>query len=278
MSDVKISASDVKKLRDMTGAGMMDCKKALKETGGDFDGAIEFLRKKGQKLSAKRADRDAKEGCVLAVVSNDNSKGVVVRLSCETDFVSKNDDFVAMTQKIADLALSKFPATKEELLAEDFGGQTLAEKIIEQTGVIGEKVELADYQRLEGPMVVPYIHMGNRAGVIVSLNKASDSFVIAGKDVAMQVAAMNPIALDQDGVSQEKIQKEIEIGMDMARQEGKPEAMLEKIATGKLNKFFKENTLVNQMFVKNNKQTIAAFLQSVDNDLAVTDFKHVKLG
>ncbi|MFT4535090.1 MAG: elongation factor Ts [Saprospiraceae bacterium] len=278
MSDVKISASEVKKLRDMTGAGMMDCKKALKETGGDFDGAIEFLRKKGQKLSAKRADRDAKEGCVLAIVSNDNSKGVVVRLSCETDFVSKNDDFVAMTQKIADLALSKFPATKEELLAEDFGGLPLGEKIIEQTGVIGEKVELADYQRLEGPMVVPYIHMGNRAGVIVSLSKASDSFINAGKDVAMQVAAMNPIALDQSGVSQEKIQKEIEIGMDIARQEGKPEAMLEKIATGKLNKFFKENTLVNQMFVKNNKQTIAAFLQSVDSELAVTDFKHVKLG
>lgn len=278
MSDVKISASDVKKLRDMTGAGMMDCKKALKETGGDFDGAIEFLRKKGQKLSAKRADRDAKEGCVLALVSDDNSKGIVVRLSCETDFVSKNDDFVAMTQKIAELALSKFPATKEELLAEDFGGMPLGEKIIEQTGVIGEKVELADYQRLEGPMVVPYIHMGNRAGVIVSLSKASDSFLSAGKDVAMQVAAMNPIALDQDGVSQEQIQKEIEIGMDMARQEGKPEAMLEKIATGKLNKFFKENTLVNQMFVKNNKQTIAAFLQSVDSDLAVTAFKHVRLG
>ena len=278
MSDVKISASDVKKLRDMSGAGMMDCKKALKETGGDFEAAIEFLRKKGQKLSAKRADRDAKEGCVLALVSDDNSKGIVVRLSCETDFVSKNDDFVAMTQKIAELALSKFPATKEDLLAEDFGGISLGEKIIEQTGVIGEKVELADYQRLEAPMVVPYIHMGNRAGVIVALNKASDSFVDAGKDVAMQVAAMNPIALDQEGVSQDKIQKEIEIGMDMARQEGKPEAMLEKIATGKLNKFFKENTLVNQMFVKNNKQTIAAFLQSVDKDLAVTDFKHVKLG
>jgi len=278
MSDVKISASDVKKLRDMTGAGMMDCKKALKETGGDFDGAIEFLRKKGQKLSAKRADRDAKEGCVLAIVSDDNSKGVVVRLSCETDFVSKNDDFVAMTQKIAEMALSKFPATKEDLLAEDFGGQSLGDKIIEQTGVIGEKVELADYQRLEAPMVVPYIHMGNRAGVIVALNKASDSFVAPGKDVAMQVAAMSPVALDQDGVSQDVIKKEIEIGMDMARQEGKPEAMLEKIATGKLNKFFKENTLVNQMFVKNNKQTIAAFLQSVDSDLAVTDFKHVKLG
>ncbi|MDF1694843.1 MAG: translation elongation factor Ts [Saprospiraceae bacterium] len=278
MSDVKISAADVKRLRDMTGAGMMDCKKALAETGGDFDAAIEFLRKKGQKLSAKRADRDAKEGCVLAVVSEDNSKGVVVRLSCETDFVSKNDEFVAMTQKIADLALSKFPETKEDLLKEDFGGISLAEKIIEQTGVIGEKVELADYQRLEAPMVASYIHMGNRAGVIVGLSKASDSFMAAGKDVAMQVAAMKPIAVDKDGVSQDIIQKEIEIGKDVARQEGKPEAILEKIATGKLNKFFKENTLLNQAFVKDNKKSISQFLTSIDSDLTVTDFKHVKLG
>ncbi len=278
MSDVKISASDVKKLRDMTGAGMMDCKKALAETGGDFQAAIEFLRKKGQKLSAKRADRDAKEGCVLAVVSEDNSKGVVVRLSCETDFVSKNDDFVDMTRKIANMALSKFPATKEDLLNEDFGGISLGEKIIEQTGVIGEKVELADYRRLEAPMVVSYIHMGNRAGVIVGLSKASDNFMDAGKDVAMQVAAMNPISVDKDGVSQDVIQKEIEIGMDVARQEGKPEAMLEKIATGKLNKFFKENTLLNQAFVKNNKQSISQFLSGIDSELTVTNFEHVKLG
>jgi len=278
MSDVKISASEVKKLRDMTGAGMMDCKKALAETGGDFEAAIEFLRKKGQKLSAKRADRDAKEGVVLALVSDDNSKGVVVRLSCETDFVSKNDDFVDMTRKIADLALAKFPETKEELLSLDFGGISLGEKIVEQTGVIGEKVELADYQKLEAPMVVSYIHMGNKAGVIVGLNKASDNFMSAGKDVAMQVAAMKPLAVDKDGVSQDVIQKEIEIGMDVARQEGKPEAMLEKIATGKLNKFFKENTLLNQAFVKNSKQSIAQFLQSIDSELTVTDFKHVKLG
>ncbi|MEE9439375.1 MAG: translation elongation factor Ts, partial [Saprospiraceae bacterium] len=251
MSDVKISASDVKKLRDMTGAGMMDCKKALVESNGDFEGAVEFLRKKGQKLSAKRADREAKEGVVLAIVSDDKSKGVVVRLSCETDFVSKNSEFVEMTQKIADLALSSFPKTKEELLALDFGGISLGEKIIEQTGVIGEKVELADYQRIEAAMVVPYIHMGNRAGVIVAFNKASDNFVDAGKDVAMQVAAMSPLAVDKDGISAEKIEKEIEIGMDIAKQEGKPEELLERIATGKLNKFFKENTLLNQAFVKN---------------------------
>ncbi|MEM9549255.1 MAG: translation elongation factor Ts [Bacteroidota bacterium] len=278
MSEVKISAKDVKRLRDMTGAGMMDCKKALAETGGDFDAAIEFLRKKGQKLSAKRADRDAKEGVVLALVSDDNSKGVVVRLSCETDFVSKNDDFVDMTKKIAEMALTKFPETKDDLLGMEFGGISLGEKIVEQTGVIGEKIELADYQRLEAPMVVSYIHMGNRAGVIVGLSKASDNFMSAGKDVAMQVAAMKPIAVDKDGVSQDVIQKEIEIGMDVARQEGKPEAMLEKIATGKLNKFFKENTLLNQAFVKNNKQSIAQFLQSIDSELTVTDFKHVKLG
>ena len=278
MSEVKISAKEVKRLRDMTGAGMMDCKKALAETGGDFEAAIEYLRKKGQKLSAKRADRDAKEGVVLALVSDDNSKGVVVRLSCETDFVSKNDDFVDMTQKIAEMALAQFPETKDELLGLDFGGISLGEKIVEQTGVIGEKIELADYQKLEAPMVVSYIHMGNRAGVIVGLNKASDNFMSAGKDIAMQVAAMRPIAVDKDGVSQEVIQKEIEIGMDVARQEGKPENMLEKIATGKLNKFFKENTLLNQAFVKNNKQSIAQFLKSVDSDLTVTDFKHVKLG
>jgi len=278
MSDVKISASEVKKLRDMTGAGMMDCKKALKESNGDFDAAIEFLRKKGQKLSAKRADRDAKEGCVIALVSDDNSKGVVLRLSCETDFVSKNEDFVALTNKIAELALSKFPESKEALLQEDFEGITLDEKIVEQTGVIGEKVELAAYSRLEAPMVVPYIHMGNRAAVIVGLSKASDSFIEAGKDVAMQVAAMNPVALNEDGVSQDVIKKEIEIGMDMARQEGKPEAMLERIATGKLNKFFKDNTLVNQMFVKNNKQTIADFLKGIDSELEVIGFEHIKLG
>lgn len=278
MSDVQISASDVKKLRDITGAGMMDCKKALKESGGDFDGAIEYLRKKGQKMSEKRADRDAKEGAVIALVSGDNSKGVVVRLSCETDFVSKNQSFVDLATAFAQLALDKFPATKEELLALQYDGMKLADKVIEQTGVIGEKVEIADYQRIEAPMVSAYIHMGNKAGVIVGFNKASDAFEEAGRDVAMQVAAMKPVAVDEDGVSQEVIKKEIEIGMEIARQEGKPEAMLERIASGKLNKFFKENTLLNQMFVKDNKQSIAAYLQTLDSDLTVTDFKHVTLG
>ncbi len=278
MSDVKISAKDVKALRDQTGAGMMDCKKALAEASGDITKAIEILRKKGQKLSAKRADRDAKEGVVIAKVSSDNSKGVVIRLSCETDFVAKNDDFVNLTHKIADLALESFPGSKEELLTSDFGGISLGDKITEQIGVIGEKIELADYQTLEAPMVLSYIHMGNRAGVIVGLNKSSDSYESAGKDVAMQVAAMKPVAVDKDGVSQEVVDKEIEIGMEIAKKEGKPEAMLERIATGKLNKFFKENTLLNQAFVKDGKKTVGQYLDGVDTGLSVTDFKHVRLG
>jgi len=272
-----ISAKDVKKLRDVTGAGMMDCKKALIESNGDMDGAIEFLRKKGQKLSDKRADRDAKEGCVLAKVSSCGMKGVVVRLSCETDFVSKNEDFVALTDKITQLALDTFPADKEALLDQDFEGMKLRDKIVEQVGVIGEKVEIADYQNLEAPRVVSYIHMGNKAGVILGLSQ-TDASEAAGKDVAMQVAAMHPVALDKDGVDSSIVEKEIEIGMDIARQEGKPEAMLEKIAMGKLNKFFKERTLLNQAFVKNNKQNIAQYLDSVSKDLTVTGFKHVKLG
>lgn len=273
-----ISAKDVKRLRDTTGAGMMDCKKALAESNGDFDAAIEYLRKKGQKLSAKRADRDAKEGCVLAKVSADAKKGVVVRLSCETDFVSKNEDFVAFTDKIAQLALDTFPATKEELLAKDFGGITLGDKITEQVGVIGEKVELADYERLEAPRVVSYIHMGNKAGVVLGLSQEDSAIDAAGKDVAMQVAAMKPVAVDKDGVDSSIVEKEIEIGKEIAKQEGKPEAMLEKIAMGKLNKFFKENTLLNQAFVKDSKQNVAQYLNSVSDGLTVTDFKHVKLG
>jgi len=275
---VKISASDVKKLRDQTGAGMLDCKNALSENGGDFEKAIEFLRKKGQKLSEKRADRVANEGVVIAKVSSDNSKGIVIKLSCETDFVSKNEDFVAMTNEIADLALDVFPATKEDLLAAAFAGTTLGEKITEQIGVIGEKLELTDYERLESPMVTNYIHMGNKAGVIVALNKASDSFINPGKDVAMQVAAMKPMAVDKDGIDSAIVEKEIEIGKEVARKEGKPEELLERIAQGKLNKFFKENTLLNQTFVKDGKQSVADYLKSVDPELSVVDFKHVKLG
>lgn len=274
---MSISASDVKKLRDLTGAGMMDCKKALTEAGGDVDKAIELLRKRGQKMADKRAGRDATEGAVIAIVSDDRSRGVIVKLSCETDFVAKNEAFVALATSFAKLGLEKFPADLAGLLALDYDGITVAEKVTEQVGVIGEKLELAAYERLEAPMVAPYIHMGNRAGVLVSLSKDGD-FFDAGRDVAMQVAAMHPIAVDKDGVDASVVEKEIEIGKDQARQEGKPEAMLEKIAMGKLNKFFKEKTLVNQIFVKNSKQTIAAFLESKDKELTVTDFKHVTLG
>lgn len=279
MSAVKISAADVKKLRDMTGAGMMDCKKALTEAEGDIDKAIEILRKKGQKMSVKRQDREAKEGVVLAAISDDKTKGVIVRLSCETDFVAKNEDFVQLTQNIADIALDHLPTDRDVLLGLPYAdGLTIAEKITEQIGVIGEKLELTAYEKLEAPMVAPYIHMGNRAGVLVGLNKASEDFFDAGRDVAMQVAAMRPVALDKDGVDQSVIDKEIEIGMEQARQEGKPEQMLERIAKGKLGKFFKENTLLNQQFVKDSKKTVTQFLQDQDPELTVTGFRHVELG
>ena len=281
MSTVKISAADVKKLREMTGAGMMDCKKALTEAEGNFDKAIEYLRKKGQKLSAKRADRVANEGVVLAITTDDHKKGVVVRLSCETDFVAKNADFVQLAQSFADIALASLPADKDAFLALPYGDSdlTVGQKVTEQLGVIGEKVEISDYQKLEATTVCPYIHMGNRAGVLVGLNKeVSGEAFEGGRSVAMQVAAMKPVSVDKDGVDQSIIQKEIEIGMEQARAEGKPEAMLERIAMGKLNKFFKEKTLLNQAFVKDSKKTVAQFLQSFDKELTVTDFKHISLG
>lgn len=278
-----ITAADVKKLRDQTGAGMMDCKKALTAADGDFEKAIEELRKKGQKLSAKRADREAKEGAVIAKTSHNKNNGVVVRLSCETDFVSKGDSFIELANSFADIALKNLPATKEDLLALDCGGMTIGEKIEEQTGVIGEKLELADYAKIETKagegQVLPYIHMGNRAGVIVAVNLEGPQYEEPAKNVAMQVAAMHPIALDKDGVDSSVVEKEIEIGKEIARQEGKPEAMLEKIATGKLNKFFKERTLMNQVYVKTtSKENVAQYLQSIHADLKVTDFKHIKLG
>ncbi|MBK8829737.1 MAG: elongation factor Ts [Saprospiraceae bacterium] len=273
-----ISATDVKNLREMTGAGMMDCKSALTEANGDFEKAIEILRLKGQKLSLKRADRDAKEGVVYAMVSADGKKGVVIRLSSETDFVAKNEDFVNLAKEFTQIALDTFPADLETLLKQPYQNITIGEKVSEQVGVIGEKIELADYQQIEAPQVVSYIHMGNKAGVILGLNNADPKFRDAGRDVAMQVAAMKPVALDKDGVDASIIEKEIEIGKELARQEGKPEDMLEKIALGKLNRFFKDNTLLAQAFVKDNSLSVEAYLKSMDKDLTVTAFKHVKLG
>ncbi len=275
---VKISAADVKKLRDATGAGMMDCKKALTEAEGDYDKAIDLLRKKGQKLSDKRADRAANEGVVLAVVSDDHKKGVIIKLSCETDFVSKNEDFVALAQQFADSALASFPATHDALLALPYGSITIGEKVIEQVGVIGEKIEIAAYEKLEADQVAPYIHMGNKAGVLVGLNKGNEDFYNAGRDVAMQVAAMHPVAVDESGVDPTIIEKEIEIGKEVARNEGKADNLIERIAQGKLKKFFKEKTLLNQQFVKDSSLTVSGFLKSKDKELTVTDFKHVTLG
>ena len=278
-----ISASDVKKLRDMTGAGMMDCKKALTEAGGDFDKAIEELRKKGQKLSAKRADRETTEGVVIAKTSGNKNKGVVVKLGCETDFVAKGDGFIALAEKIADIALKETPDSVEGLQSLPFGdGMTIGEKVVEQTGVIGEKLSLNEYAKIETAagegQVLPYIHMGYKAGVLVALNLEGPQFEQAGKDVAMQVAAMKPIAVDSSGVDQDTISKELEIGKELARNEGKPEAMLEKIAMGRLNKFYKETTLLPQAFVKNSKQSVDGYLKEQDPNLTVTDFKHISLG
>lgn len=274
---MSVTAADIKKLRDMTGAGMMDCKKALNEAEGDFDKAIELLRKKGQKVSAKRAGNDANEGAVIALVSDDKSRGVIVKLSSETDFVAKNEEFVAGLTEIAEVALKGFPASKDELMGLSTPAGTVTSTLEDLLTKFTEKMELT-YERLEAPTVAEYIHMGNKAGVLVGLTGVGKDVYEAGRDVAMQVAAMKPVAVDQDGVDQSIIDKEIEIGKDLARQEGKPEAMVEKIAKGKLNKFFKENTLLNQAFVKDNKQTISAYLNGVEKGLTVTDFKHVTLG
>jgi elongation factor Ts len=273
-----ISAADVKKLREQTGAGMMDCKKALVEAEGDFEKAIEILRKKGQKLSAKRAEREAKEGVVLTEISEDGKRGVVVKLSCETDFVSKNEDFVKLTQEFAKIALDAFPENLQELLNQKYGEITVGDKVTEQVGVIGEKIELAEYGRVEADQVVSYVHMGNKAGVLVGLNEASADAADAGRDVAMQIAAMKPIAIDKDGVDQSVVDKEIEIGKEQARAEGKPEQIIEKIAMGKLSKFFSEHTLLNQQFVKDNKMKVKEYLKSVSPNLTVTEFKHIQLG
>lgn len=278
MSEVNISASAVKDLRDQTGAGMMDCKKALVEANGDYEKAIELLRLRGQKMSEKRADRDAKEGVVIALVNDSQNRGIVVRLSCETDFVSKNEDFINLTKNIAQVALDTFPSDKEALYSQTMNGMSLDNVLAEQVARIGEKIEIAEYQKLEAPLVASYIHMGNKAGVLVGLNIANVQYVDAGRDVAMQVAAMKPVALDKDDVPTDIIEKEIEIGKEIARNEGKPEDMLEKIALGKLNKFFKDNTLLNQIFVKDGKMSVAEFLKTKDSGLTATGFKHVKLG
>ncbi len=270
-----ITAADVNKLRQVTGAGMMDCKKALVEAEGDFDKAIENLRKKGQKVAANRADRESTEGAVIAVVNGDSTSGVVVSLNCETDFVAKNESFVKLATDLTNLALNY--ATKEEFLAADFNGITVSEKLIEQTGVIGEKIEIGAFEKLDGAFVNSYIHAGNRIATLVSLSANVEGAEEAARNVAMQAAAMNPISLNEDGVDAATIEKEIEIAKDQLRAEGKPEAMLDNIAKGKLGRFFKDNTLVNQDYIKDSKMSVAGYVKSVDASLTVTGFKRVAL-
>jgi len=271
-----ITAADVNKLRTITGAGMMDCKKALVESDGDFDLAIENLRKKGQKVAANRSDRESTEGAVIAVVNADKTSGVVVSLNCETDFVGKNEAFVKLAQDFAALALNF--DTKEAFLAADFNGITVAEKLIEQTGVIGEKIEIGSFERLSGAFVGSYIHAGNKIATLVSLSANVAGAEEASRNVAMQAAAMNPIALNEAGVDADTIAKEIEIAKDLLRQEGKPEAMIENIAKGKLGRFFKDNTLVNQDYIKDSSMSVANYIKSVDANLTVTGFKRAALG
>jgi elongation factor Ts len=267
----EIKAADVAKLRKMTGAGMMDCKKALQEADGDFDKATEIIRKKGQAVANKRADREASEGVVLAKASGDGTKGFIIVLNCETDFVAKNDDFINFAESILDLALENQPANLDELNSLSLSGKTVSDAVTEQSGVIGEKLELSFYDKINAAQVTTYIHPGNKLASMIGLSQAvSDEQV--GKDVAMQVAAMSPVAVDKENVPQDVQDKELEIGKEQARKEGKPEAILEKIAMGKLNKFFKENTLLNQDFVKENKKSVKQYLQEIDKELTVTGF------
>lgn len=265
---MEIKAADVMKLRHATNAGMMDCKKALQEAEGDFDKAVDIIRKKGLLVASKRADREAKEGCVLARA--EGKKGVLVSLNCETDFVAKNENFINFTRMILDCAFDNMPADKEALLALQVDGRSIADQIAEQTGVIGEKLELAYYGKLEAEATIAYIHPGNKLATVVGFNKEADNQI--KKDVAMQAAAMAPIAVDRHDVPQHVIEHELEIGRDKAREEGKPENMLDKIAEGRLNKFYQEATLLNQAFIKDAKETVKAYLAAKDKELTVTGF------
>lgn len=274
-----ITAQEVNKLRQITGAGMMDCKKALEEANGDFDEAINILRKKGQKVSANRADRDTFEGVVVIHTNAAATEGIIVALNCETDFVAKNEDFSKLAQTILDVAVSSKPANTEELMKLKVNGLSIEEMITENVGKIGEKIEVSAYAIVKADKIFTYLHSNKKVGVLVGLDGVNGTDVgELGKDLAMHIAAMKPIAVDKDGVDAKTIENEIEIGKEQARQEGKPEAMLEKIAMGKLNKFYQENTLLAQAFVKDNSKTIAQLVEGVSKNLKVRDFKRVSIG
>ncbi|MCO6499912.1 MAG: elongation factor Ts [Vicingus serpentipes] len=276
----QITAADVNKLRKQTGAGMMDCKKALVEANGDFDQAIDILRKAGQKVAAKRGDRDANEGLVLAKTTADGKKAVLVVVNCETDFVAQNADFNQFASTILDAAIANSPASLDALKELKFNGEalTIGEKITEQTGVIGEKIEVSGYETIEAEQTIAYNHPGNKLASIVGLNKAGESIADAGKQIAMTIAAMNPIAIDETGVDKATIDKEMELGREIALQEGKPENIVDKIAEGKVKKFLKENTLLNQESIKDGKKTVSQVLNEVESGLTVTGFKRFMLG
>lgn len=279
MSTVSISAADVNKLRQATGAGMMDCRKALTESGGDFEKAIDYLRLKGQKVAANRSDRDAKEGVAVALANPENNYGIALHVSAETDFVSKNQEFMDFSNELAKIALENKPADIEALKALPMGGVTIADKLLEMVAKIGEKIDVARFESITAETVVPYIHGNFRIGVLVGLNKAkSDAVIAAGRDVAMQIAAMNPLGLDESSIAPEVIEREKALAIEQIVAEGKPADMAEKIAAGKMSKFFKENTLVNQPFVKDNGVTIAQYLDNTDKGLSVTAFSRVALG
>lgn len=275
---VTISAADVNKLRQITGAGMMDCKKALTASEGSFDGAIEYLRKQGQKVADKRQDREASEGAAIAKTNSDHTYGVTFCLSCETDFVAKNADFVALANSIMDVALTSGAKTVEELLQQNMGDMTVGDKLTEQIGRIGEKLEVSDYGVLSGELVVPYIHMGNRVGVLVQLSHCSEELIEAAKNVAMQVAAMKPVAVDESLVSQDIINRELEMGKELAIKEGKPENLVDKIAQGYLSRYLKENTLTNQLYVKDSSKTVKQYIDSIQKGTSVVSFKRSSTG
>jgi len=279
---VNITAAEINKLRQQTGAGMMDCRKALVESNGDFEAAIDYLRKKGQKVAALRGDREAKEGVVIAKTTPDNKTGIVINLACETDFVSKNAEFVAFAQSIIDVAIAKNVKSLEELNAQQLDGATIADKVNDQVAKIGEKISVSRFERVESEGVAAYIHGANRMGVLVGLNKNTPEALEAGKDVAMQIAAMNPVAVDPSSVPAETVERERSIVTEQIsadpKMAGKPKEMIAKIAEGKLNAFFKEQTLVAQAFVKDGSKSVGDYLKSVGGDLKVTSFKRVALG
>jgi elongation factor Ts len=282
MSTATITAADINKLRQTTGAGMMDCRKALVESDGDFEKAIDYLRKKGQKVAALRSDREAREGVIIAKTTTDNKTGFIITLACETDFVAKNADFVAFAQNIMDTAVKHNVKSLEELLTTKMDGIALSERINEQVARIGEKIQLSRFERIEAEAVTAYIHGAFRMGVLVALTKNTPAILEAGKDLAMQIAAMNPVAVDPSSVPAETVAREKSIVTELIKNDpkmaGKPEAMIEKIAEGKLNAFFKENTLTAQAFVKDGSKTVGDYLKTVDPEVRVREFKRVQLG